>query len=286
MTGDATGQEALRAAAARLAAAGVEGPERDARRLLAHALGCTPDVLAGRLRDPLPQDAASAFETLVVRRAARVPVSHLIGRRAFWGRDFEVTPDVLDPRPETETLVAIALAAPFARVLDLGTGSGCLIVTLLAERPEARGVGSDISPEALMVAGRNAVAHGVADRVVLPLSDWFADLGGRYDLIVSNPPYIALSEMDDLAPEVRLHEPRGALTDEGCGLSAYRRIAEGAAPHLVPGGRLLVEIGPTQGAAVAALFRAAGLEDIALHPDLDGRDRVVSARRSAGSPAG
>jgi release factor glutamine methyltransferase len=205
-----------------------------------------------------------------------------VGARAFWGREFRVTRDVLDPRPETETLVALALAEPFARVLDLGTGSGCILVTLLAERPGAQGVGTDISPQALLIAGENAARHGVEGRVVLTPSDWFADIGGRYDLIVSNPPYIAEGEMAGLAPEVRDFEPRGALTDEGDGLGAYRVLAAGAPGHLAPGGRLLVEIGPTQGAAVSRLFAEAGLERVAVHPDLDGRDRVVAARRPEG----
>lgn len=277
-----TGTEALRAAAARLAEAGVEGAGRDARRLLAHALGVAPDVLAGRLSDPVPAPAGAAFETLVARRIAREPVSHLTGVRAFWGREFRVTPDVLDPRPETETLVALALGEPFSRVLDLGTGSGCILVTLLAERPGTGGVGTDVSPEALLVAGENAAAHGVVDRLVLPLSDWFGDIGGRFDLIVSNPPYIAAAEMAGLAPEVRDHEPHLALTDGGDGLAAYRAIAEGARDHLTPGGRILVEIGLTQGAAVSRLFEAGGLERVAVHPDLEMRDRVVSARRPEG----
>jgi release factor glutamine methyltransferase len=277
-----TGAEALRAAKARLEAAGVEGAARDARRLLAHALGVAPDVLAGRMTDPVPEAAVAAFDALVGRRAAREPVSHLTGQRAFWGRDFRVTRDVLDPRPETETLVARALAEPFARVLDLGTGSGCILVTLLAERPGAQGVGTDISPDALLIAGENAARHGVADRLVLTPSDWFGDIGGRYDLIVSNPPYIAADEMAGLAPEVRDHEPRGALTDEADGLTAYRAIAEGAGRFLVPGGRLLVEIGPAQGMAVSSLFAQAGLERVVVHPDLDRRDRVVAARRPEG----
>jgi release factor glutamine methyltransferase len=277
-----TGTEALREATAQLQAAGVEGAARDARRLLAHALGVAPDVLAGRMTDPVPEAAEAAFAELVARRARREPVSHLTGSRAFWGRDFRVTRDVLDPRPETETLVALALAQPFARVLDLGTGSGCILVTLLAERPGAQGVGTDLSAPALLIAGENAARHGVAERLVLTPSDWFGDIGGRYDLIVSNPPYIAAEEMAGLAPEVRDHEPRGALTDEGDGLSAYRAIAEGAGRFLVPGGRLLVEIGPAQGPAVSRLFEAAGLERVAIHHDLDGRDRVVAARRPEG----
>jgi release factor glutamine methyltransferase len=193
-----------------------------------------------------------------------------------------VTRDVLDPRPETETLVALALAEPFTRVLDLGTGSGCILVSLLAERHAAQGVGTDVSPAALLIAGENAAWHGVAERVILTPSDWFGDIGGQYDLIVSNPPYIAAHEMAGLSPEVRDHEPRGALTDEADGLTAYRAIAEGAGRFLVPGGRLLVETGPTQGPAVSRLFAGAGLEAVAVHPDLDGRDRVVSARRPRG----
>ena len=277
-----TGTEALQRAVDRLREAKVPGAERDARRLLAHAWGVSSDLLAGRLADAVPAPVLAILNADVAARARRVPVSHLTGRRAFWERTFRVTPEVLDPRPETETLVEAALAAPFDRVLDLGTGSGCILISLLAERPAATGVGTDISPAAVLVAGENAVAHGVADRIVLPLSDWYEDIGGRFDLIVSNPPYIAASEMADLAPEVRDHEPRLALTDGADGLTAYRAIAAGSMDHLTPGGRLLVEIGPAQGAAVSRLFRAAGLEEIRVRPDLDGRDRLVSARRPSG----
>ncbi len=219
-----------------------------------------------------------AFEVAVAKRVQRQPVSQIIGRRAFWRHEFTVTPDVLDPRPETETLVEAALAEPFSRVLDLGTGSGCILISLLAERPGATGVGTDVSERAVLVAGENAARIGVADRLILPLSDWYDDIGGRFDLIVSNPPYIAADEMAGLAPEVRDWEPRGALTDEGDGLAAYRAIAAGAANHLTPGGRLLVEIGPTQAASVTAIFRRSGFLDIGVQSDLDGRDRVVSAR--------
>ncbi len=227
----------------------------------------------------LAEETGEEFSSLVQRRTAREPFSHLSGYRDFWTGRFRVTPDVLDPRPETESLVHEALKVPFTKVLDLGTGSGCIVISLLVERPEARGVGTDLSDKALLIAGENAAMAGVDDRLVLPVSDWFADVGGRYDLIVSNPPYIAADEMAGLSPEVRDHEPRKALTDEGDGLSAYRVIAAGAADHLTEGGRLLVEIGPTQSEAVCGIFSAAGLEDMAVHPDLDGRDRVVSARR-------
>ena len=191
-----------------------------------------------------------------------------------------VTPDVLDPRPETETLVAAALEQPFARLLDLGTGSGCILISLLADRPSAQGVGTDLSDAALEVARRNAGQLGVAERVRFLRSDWFGGVQGRFDLIVSNPPYIAEDEMAALAPEVRDWEPRAALTPGGDGLAAYRAIAQGAGARLMAGGRLILEIGPTQGAAVTALLRAAGFDCVEIRPDLDGRDRVVIAARS------
>lgn len=255
-----TQDEALSA----LRAAAIPDAATDVRRLWAHARGQT--------------DPAVWFAEAVKARLARKPVAQILGRRAFWTGEFVVTPDVLDPRPETETLVELALAEPFSKVLDLGTGSGCIIVSLLMEQAQARGVGTDISVQAVLVAGENAALHGVADRLILPVSDWFADIGGQFDLIVSNPPYIAAAEMADLSPDVRDHEPRQALTDEADGLSAYRVIARHAPDHLTPGGRLLVEIGPTQGKAVAELFRSAGLEYVQVHRDLDSRDRVVAAR--------
>ena len=253
---------------------------RDARRLMAFALDIGADRLTLVVRDPMPAAAAAIFDDLIAQRLRRKPVSHLVGGRWFYDRWFRVTPDTLDPRPETEILIELALGAPFATVLDLGTGTGAIVITLLAERLEARGVGTDLSAEAILIAGENAATHGVQDRLVLPVSDWWDDVGGRYDLIVSNPPYIAADEMQDLAPEVRAWEPRLALTDEADGLSAYRAIASQAAAHLNPQGRLIVEIGPTQGDAVAELFKKFGLCAISVHQDLDGRDRVVLAGRN------
>ncbi|WP_028714333.1 peptide chain release factor N(5)-glutamine methyltransferase [Paracoccus sp. J55] len=272
-----TGAEALRQGAARLAAAGVPAAADDARLLLAHALELPRRHLAAALAAPLPPEALRRFDAALAARAARQPVSQILGRRAFWKHEFRVTRDTLDPRPETEALVEAALAEPFAAVLDLGTGTGAILISLLAERPGARGLGTDISPAALELAQENAAKLGVCADFLE--SDWFASVSGEFDLIVSNPPYIALDEMADLSPEVREWEPRKALTDEADGLSAYRAIAAGAPAHLSPGGRLLVEIGPTQGAAVAALMREAGLTEARILPDLDGRDRVVAARK-------
>jgi len=273
-----TAAEALRAALPVLHAAGVEAAARDARLLLAQAMAIAPDRLTLHLRDPLSDAAAARFTALLQRRAARQPMAQILGQRLFWGRAFTVTRHVLDPRPETETLIALAGLARFDRVLDLGTGSGCLLATLLLERPEATGTGVDICRQALGVARGNCDRLGVGKRADLQSGDWFGPVRGRFDLIVSNPPYIAASEMPGLAPEVRDWEPHLALTPGGDGLAAYRAIAAGARAYLAPGGRLLVEIGPTQGAAVTALMQAAGLAGVAVHPDLDGRDRVVAAR--------
>lgn len=272
-----TGAEALARGVAALGDAGIDEPARDARRLLAHALGLAPGRLTLVLPDPVPDVTVAVFDQLIARRAARAPVSHLIGRRAFFGRDFIVTPDVLDPRPETETLIAAALERPFERLLDLGTGSGCILLTLLAERPGATGLGTDLSPAALSVARRNADALHLTDRAGFAEGGWYAAVaaGARFDLIVSNPPYIAPEELPGLAPELA-HEPRMALTDEADGLTAYRAIARGAADHLAPQGRLIVEIGHRQGAAVSAILAEHGLTGITVRHDLDGRDRVVT----------
>lgn len=282
-------------AVSRLAAVGVPDAARDARRLLAHAIGVGP----GRLTMALPEEVApemeEAFEALITRRARREPVSHLTGFRNFYGRDFIVTPDVLDPRPETETLVEVALAEPFEDVLDLGTGSGCILLTLLAERPDARGMGVEVSPAALEIARRNAGRFGLRGRAEMHYGSWYDGVppvqvasanGGlgdvmaqpTFDLIVSNPPYISLNEIRELQPEVRLWEPRLALTDGGDGLDAYRAIVEGLHGALKPKGRLAVEIGPDQAHAVVDLFRMAGLRLISVVQDLDGRDRVVTGR--------
>ncbi|GGL90004.1 release factor glutamine methyltransferase [Pseudooceanicola nanhaiensis] len=275
------GFQVMREAAERLSAAGIDNGQGDAVALMAHAFGReTPRyALMGLLRDPLPPEVAARFEAAIAARLKRQPVSQITGTRAFWKHRFEVTPDTLDPRPETETLVALALEAPFTRLLDLGTGTGAIALSLLAERPAATGVATDLSEAALAVAARNAAALGLADRVRLVRSDWFGAVEGAFDLIVSNPPYITADEMADLAPEVRDWEPHLALTPGGDGLSAYRAIAAAAPAHMAPGGRLLVEIGHRQGAAVVDIFRAAGLDAAAVHADIDGRDRVVSARR-------
>jgi release factor glutamine methyltransferase len=269
--------EALAPAVARLAAAGVEGAARDARVLLAHALGVAPDRLTLHLPDEMTEPQMRTYEEAVAARAGRQPVAQIIGRRLFWGLPFRVTRDTLDPRPETEVLVAAALERPFHKILDLGTGTGCILLSCLKCMPTAQGVGVDVSPAALDVARGNSTTLGLDRRASFLRSDWFQQVSGAFDLIISNPPYIAAAEMPGLAPDVRDWEPHLALTPGGDGLDAYRAIARGAGARLVPGGRLVVEIGPTQASAVSGMFRSAGLDAILVLPDLDGRPRVVSA---------
>lgn len=280
MSGALTGAAALRAAIPRLEAAGVAGAARDARWLLAHALGCDAGLLAARLADPLDPARAAAFEAAVAARERRQPVAQITGQRAFWGRTFRVTRDTLDPRPDTETLVELALSGPVARVLDLGTGTGAILLSVLAERPDATGVGTDISISALDVARHNSSCLGLEGRATFLQSDWWSAISGTFDLILSNPPYIAAAEMAALAPEVRDWEPPLALTDGADGLTAYRAILAGVGAHLAPGGRLIVETGAGQGPAVRELFGAAGLDQVTCHADLEGRQRVVSGRRA------
>lgn len=268
--------EAVAAAAARLAAAGIPQPARDARRLVAHVLGVQADRVT--LLAPEPFLHGDALDVVLVRREARQPVSQIVGWREFHGRRFRVTPDVLDPRPETEMLVEVALGEPFADVLDLGTGTGCILLTLMAERPGVRGTGTDLSAAALAVAGENAAEMGLSPELIV--ADWFDGVAGRWDLIVANPPYVTEAEMAALAPELAW-EPAEALTPGGDGLEAYRRIASRAAGHLTAGGRIVLEIGPAQAEAVMHLLEEAGFGDIGITRDLDGRDRVVSARLRA-----
>lgn len=261
--------------------AGIEGPERDARLLLAEVVGLDPARLALEPDFPVGAEDAEMFHRLLARRAAREPVSKILGRRNFWGRDFEINPDVLDPRPETETLIDLCLQEPPAqRLIDLGCGSGIIAVTLLAEWAKAEGVACDISAPCLETTKRNAVTQGVDDRLSIKKSCWFSEIKGEFDLIVSNPPYISDEEMHGLSPDVLNHDPHLALTPGGDGLSPYEELAQGAIQHLNKGGRILVEMGWRQGAAVMAIFNAAGLSDVSCHKDLNGHDRVVSARRT------
>jgi len=270
--------EALRLAIPRLRAANIDDPAKDARLLLAHATGISPNRLTLHLNDCLDPHAAGRFDTALQAREARQPLSQITGHRLFWGRPFRVTRDVLDPRPETEILVAAALERPFAKLLDLGTGSGCILLSCLLDRPTSHGTGVDISDPALAVARDNAATLGCTTATFVQ-SHWCQNVQGHFDLILSNPPYIAAAEMPGLSPEVRLWEPQHALTPGGDGLDAYRILARQTPAHLAPGGRLLVEIGPTQAHMVTGLFAEHGLTRIITLQDFDGRDRVIQAEK-------
>ena len=270
---------ALADAVQRLKAAEIPDAANDARILLAAALGIERSRLTLVLPDTFAKDQKTIFEATISARLLRQPVSQIVGQRAFYGRAFSVTPDVLDPRPDTETLITTALLHPFETLLDLGTGSGCIVLTLLCENKKSKGVAGDLSAAALEVARGNAASLGLLERCEFIQSDWFTQITGQFDLIVSNPPYITETEMAALAPEVRDWEPLIALTPGGDGLAAYRVITAAAMGHLNVGGRLIVEIGPHQGDDVQALFRGAGFDGITCFQDIDGRDRVVMGRQ-------
>ena len=271
---------ALANATARLKAAQVPDAANDARILLAYVLKIDRSRLLLVLPDEISPEMAHSYEKTITARCSRQPVSQITKTRGFYGRDFIVSPQVLDPRPDTELLIDTALTAPFETVLDLGTGSGCILLTLLAENQNANGVGADISDAALDVANRNAGALGLQGRCAFQNSNWFDEIDGKFDLIISNPPYISAAQMQGLAPEVRDWEPKLALTPGGDGLNPYRIITAGAKGFLTPNGRLIVEIGATQGAAVTALFESCGYNAITVMQDINGHDRLVLAQLS------
>jgi len=271
---------AVRRAAERLAIAGIDGARRDAELLLLHVLDRDAGWLFGREDEALPDEQVDRFGQLIDRRLRREPVSHLLGRRGFWTHEFEVSGDVLDPRPDTEAVIETVLAAVAdraapLRLLDLGTGSGCLALTLLGELPNARAVAVDRSPAALGVAARNAARLGFAARVSFVESDWGAAAEGPFDIVVGNPPYIRSADIAGLMPEVSRHEPHLALDGGTDGLDAYRRIAQDLPRLMADGALAAFEVGAGQADAVAALLRAAGIPEVRRSLDLGGVERCL-----------
>lgn len=267
----------------RLEAAGVDSPVLDARMLLEAGAGVSRLEIVTDPRRELSAAQVDAVEALVARRLAREPLSHILGRKGFWTLEFAVTPDVLTPRPDTELLVETALEflpqdKP-ARVLDLGVGSGAILLSVLSERPVVSGVGVDLSEAALMVARANGAVLDLNDRIEWRAGDWGEGLSGPFDLVLSNPPYIASAEIETLAPEVARHEPRLALDGGADGLDAYRALLPQIRALLGPGGRFALEVGKGQASAVWALIDQAGLEPIDTRADLAGVDRVVTGRK-------
>ena len=256
-------------------------PVAEARLLLCHQLGCTPAWLEAHRDDPLNATQLSAFESLVARRAAGEPVAYLCGTKEFYGREFLVSPSVLIPRPETELLVELAInkveGATHPAMLDLGTGSGCIAITLALELPLAQVSAADVSTAALATAGENCRRLGASVRFVE--SNWFAAFGGQqFDAIVANPPYISASDPHLTRGDLR-HEPITALQSGADGLDAIRQILAHVLEHLLPGGWLLLEHGYDQASTVAGLLAAAGLEVIEQHRDLAGIVRVSGGRK-------
>ncbi|MCD7866713.1 MAG: peptide chain release factor N(5)-glutamine methyltransferase [Clostridiales bacterium] len=284
--------EALRRGRRYLAEEGLEEAGQDAWLLLEYVTGFDRAIFFMREKEELAPEKEARYRELLARRASHVPVQQLTGRAWFMGYEFYVNEDVLIPRLDTEVLaeegrkVLMDVRAP--RILDMCTGSGCLLITLLVEFPEATGVGADISRRALAVAKRNAVSLGVEKRAEFVESDafsapFFSGKGGKfvpeYDILISNPPYIPTGDLEDLCEEVRLHDPRLALDGGADGLTFYRRITGAAGEFLKPGGWLLYEIGYDQSAAVEEILRESGYKGIRTVQDLAGKDRVVLGQK-------
>lgn len=286
--------QAVREAERRFAAAGIGTARLDAVLLVAHAAGLSADTVRANPAKPLMPDAEGRLITLLRKRAdARMPVSRLVGRREFWGLPFTLSAAALDPRPDSESLVEAVLrhtrdrAAPLS-LFDIGVGTGCLLLSLLTELPNAAGSGSDISADAVETARANARSLGLAARARLAAGDGFAGAGGPFDWIVANPPYIPTADIAGLEPEVRDHDPRVALDGGPDGLDAFRRFAPAIAARLAPDGKAAVEFGSGQAAAVRAIFSGAGLDCLETVADLAGRPRVLVAqpRRNSVGVAG
>ena len=272
-------------ARARLSAAQIDSPAIDARLMLEAAAGASrADILNDPYR-PLTPEQAGTLDGYLARRERREPVSRILGRKGFWKIMLTVTPDVLSPRPDTETVVQLALEAfdehRAFQVLDLGVGSGAILLAILAERPRATGLGIDVSSEALAVARDNAASLGLEGRMALLRNDWAAGLAeASFDLVVANPPYIREAEIPTLDPEVRDHDPMLALVGGKDGLDAYRDLAPQIMSVLRPGAPFLLEVGYDQAREVEALMRAAGAQDVRTVKDLSDHERVVMGRRA------
>ena len=260
----------------RLKRAGIIEGARESKKILAFVTNHEYSDLNWIQEFEVSKELKLKFITLIEQRVSGAPISKIIGKRLFFNSEFFVNKNVLDPRPETEVVVSVALEKNFSTVLDLGTGTGCIVISLLKERPDVVGVSLDISKECLNVAKINAETNGVLDRVKFIQSDWFSNVTSRFDLIVSNPPYIGLSEFNDLSREVKNFDPKVALFGGRDGLSCYEAIFNDVSRFLNPGGRLITEVGYTQSSIVKKFFLNSGFIDIKVTKDLDLNNRVVS----------
>ena len=260
----------------RLKEVGISNGARESRKILAYVTNHEYSALNWMQEFKISKEIKFKFIDLIEKRVSGAPISKIIGKRLFFNSEFYVNENVLDPRPETEVVVSVALEKNFSTVLDLGTGTGCIVISLLKERPDVIGVSVDISKECLNVAKINAETNGVLDRVKFIHSDWFSNVTSRFDLIVSNPPYIGLSELNDLSREVKNFDPKVALFGGRDGLNCYEAIFNDVIRFLNPGGRLITEVGYAQSSIVKKFFLNSGFIDIKVTKDLEFNNRVVS----------
>ena len=271
-------KEVLADTAIKLSKSGIEGAARDARILTAFALEIPISELSLKINEQVSGKITSKLEKLILRRINREPISKILGRRDFWGRTFSINENVLDPRGDTETLIDFVIEKPVKSVLELGTGSGAIAITLACEWKEVHVTAVDISEDALLLAKLNAEKFNVQNQIHFLKSDWFDNVKGLFDLIISNPPYIGLAEQDELSAEVIKYDPEIALFAGRDGLDAYRRIIPSLSKFLKSDGFVALETGASQGVQVKNMMNAVGFIDAKIVKDLSGKDRLVAAK--------
>jgi len=271
-------KELLAYTSIKLSRSGIEGAARDARILSAFALEIPISELSLKTNEQVSEKIISKLEKLILRRIDREPISKILGKREFWGRSFSINENVLDPRGDTETLIDFVIEKPVKSVLELGTGSGAIAITLACEWKEVHVTAVDISEDALLLAKLNAEKFNVQNKIHFLNSDWYDNVKGLFDLIISNPPYISLAEQDELSAEVIKYDPEIALFAGRDGLDAYKKIIPNLPKFLKPNGFVALEIGASQGVQVKNMMNAVGFIDAKIVKDLSGKDRLVAAK--------
>ena len=271
-------QKVLADTAFKLSQSGIESAARDARILTAHALGVPISDLSLKITDKVSANIIFKLEKLILRRVNKEPISKILGRRDFWGRTFSINKNVLDPRGDTETLIDYVIGKPMKTVLELGTGSGVIAVTLACEWKEVQVTAVDISEDALLLAQINAEKFNVQNKIHFLKSDWFDNVEGMFDLIISNPPYVGWMEQDEISIEVKKYDPEIALFAGNDGFDAYKRIIPNLAKFLNPDGFVVLEIGASQSKKVKNMMNSFGFFDVEIVKDLFGKDRLITSK--------